>query len=176
MKVNITHIFENIYKKESDAIFRFCFMRVSDREQALDITQETFTRFWQKLQKDEDIQNNRAFIFMIARNLIIDWYRKKKAISLDKMIENDLEDTPYFTVDDSSIDNLELGPESRYVLDKVNELPPSARDPIYMRFVEGLSPSEIGEILGISTNAASVRINRGLIELKKKTGYNDNVK
>lgn len=157
--------FEDIYEKESDAIFRFCLTRVSDREQALDITQETFLRLWKSILKGEKILNNRAFIFTIARHLIIDWYRKKKSISLEGMTRGD-EDTEYDPSDEMTTSKLELGAEGRYLLDKISELFPGYQSPVYLRFVEDLSPPEIGEILGISANAASVRVNRGLEELK----------
>jgi len=67
-----------IYKADSDAIFRFCLVRVSDREQAMDITEETFLRLWKSLLDGKEILNNKAFLFTLARHLIIDWYRKKK--------------------------------------------------------------------------------------------------
>ncbi len=169
MKPDITHTFEEIYTTESDTLFRFCLTRVSDREQALDITQEAFVRLWQTMQKGDEIQNTRAFLFTIIRHLIIDWYRKKKSIVFSKMADE--ETGEYDVIDASTADNLDLGPEGRYLLEKINELSPTYRDPVYLRYVEGLSPGEIGESLGISANAASVRVNRGLLELRKKTGY-----
>jgi DNA-directed RNA polymerase specialized sigma24 family protein len=60
------------------------------------------------------------------------------------------------------------GVEGRYLIEKISELSLANKDPVYLRYVEDLSPPEIGEILGISANAASVRINRGLEELKQK--------
>ncbi len=163
----MNHTFETIYEKESDAIFRFCLVRVSSREQSLDITQETFLRLWQSLKKGEDIQNSRAFLFTIAHRLVIDWYRKKKSLSWDKIFSKD--DKEIDVVDEKTTEiNLSTSAEGRYLMDKINELSPSYRDPVYLRYGEDLSPPEIGEILGISTNAASVRINRGLEELRKK--------
>ena len=38
--------FASVYNEEADAVFRFCLMRTSDRELALDFTQDTFMRFW----------------------------------------------------------------------------------------------------------------------------------
>ena len=172
MKEDMNHIFEKIYEIESDSIFRFCLIRVSDREQALDITQETFLRLWQSLLQNKEILNNRAFLFTIAHRLVIDWYRKKKSFSLDHMMSGENEGG-YDVPDEKTIDgNILIGAEGRYLLEKINELTPSSKDPVYLRFVEDLSPPEIGDILGISANAASVRINRGLIELRKKSGYN----
>ncbi|MFA6392900.1 MAG: RNA polymerase sigma factor [Candidatus Paceibacterota bacterium] len=171
---DIQSTFEAIYKKESDVIFRFCLLRVSNREQALDITQETFLRLWQQMQKDEDILNERALLFTMARHLIIDYYRKKKSSSLDQMSFNGIgENEEGFDVLDESTTGaeLELGAEGRYLIEKINELTESYREPLYLRFVEDLSPSEISKILGISVNATSVRINRGLEELRKISGY-----
>lgn len=165
MKMDIKNMFEEVYKEESDAIFRFCLVRVSSREQAMDITQETFLRFWQSLSLDKKILNNKAFLFTIARRLVIDWYRKKKSLSIEDIEEGGEE----FVLPDeeTSEKNLFAGVEGRYVLDKIKELPDSYREPLYFRFVEDLSPPEIAEILGVSVNAASVRINRGIIELRK---------
>lgn len=173
MKKDIKHMFEKIYEKESDSIFRFCLIRVSNREEVLDITQETFLRLWKNLQDEKEILNSRAFLFTIAHHLVIDWYRKKKSIPFKDMKEGvgEDEETEFNPEDYVSASQLQIGIEGRYLLDKINELAPMYRQPVYLRFVEDLSPPEIGEILGISANAASVRINRGLIELRKKAGY-----
>jgi len=177
MKDNMKHTFEKIYEKESDAIFRFCLMRVSDREQAIDITEEVFLRLWQNILKSEKILNERAFLFTVARNLIIDWYRKKKSIPFRDMEDanSSEEESGYDPSDDMTTNILETGAEGRYLLDKINELTDTYKQPVYLRFVEDLSPGEIGKILGISENAVSVRINRGLLELRKKAGYNNEI-
>jgi RNA polymerase sigma-70 factor (ECF subfamily) len=170
---DIQSTFEAIYKKESDVIFRFCLLRVSNREQVLDIVQETFLRLWKQMQEDKDILNQKALLFTIARHLIIDWYRKKKSFSLDAMtFNNDERETSFDILDEGTTSaNLELGAEGRYLIDQINKLGGAYREPIYLRYVEDLSPGEIGKILGISANAASVRINRGLVELKKIVEY-----
>ena len=172
MKVDIACKFEKIYGEESDAIFRFCIIRVSNREQAIDITQEAFMRLWQTLQKGDEVKNTRAFLFTVTHRLIIDWYRKKKSISLESIMYRDGE-LEYEPMDEKTLNSISLKAEGRHLLDKINDLSPTARDPIYLSYVEGLSPKEIGDILGISANATSVRINRGLTELRKKTGYED---
>ena len=78
----------------------------------------------------------------------------------------------YDLPDEKSMD-IEIGAEGRYLLEKINELELIYRDPVYLRFIEDLSPQEIGNILSISANAVSVRINRGIEELRKMTGYNN---
>ncbi|MEK7609789.1 MAG: RNA polymerase sigma factor [Patescibacteria group bacterium] len=162
-------IFDEVYLAESDALFRFCLVRVSDREQAVDLVQEIFTRFWQNINSGT-IEYPRAFLFKVARNAIIDWYRKKKSISLESMADLETQE-PYEQIHDSAILDSRLDGEGRFLISKIRDLGSGYRDAIYLRYVEGLSPPEIAEILGISTNAASVRINRGIEELRKLTGY-----
>lgn len=166
------HQFTASYEANSDAIFRFCLIRVSNREQALDLTQETFTRMWQTLSKGESIDNERAFLFTVAHRLIIDWYRKKKAVSLEQTMEGEDEEW-YEPSDGKEYADIEMEAEGRHLLLKIDEVSVGNRQAVYLRFVEGLSPPDIANILGISTNATSVRINRGLEELRKLTGYDE---
>src|SRR3954470_8519467 len=93
----VEKLFGEIYSRESDAIFRFCLLRTSDRDMALDFTQDTFMRFWNTLLTDKDIKNSRTFLFTIARNIIIDWYRKKKSLSLDALLEGIGDDKSSFS-------------------------------------------------------------------------------
>ena len=81
--------FTDIYNAFAGIIFRFCILRVSNREQALDITQETFTRFWNELCHGKKILNPKAFLFTVAHRQVIDWYRKKKSVSLDGLADEE---------------------------------------------------------------------------------------
>ncbi len=163
--------FIGIYEAQSDAIFRYCFFRISDRESAMDLTQETFTKFWDYLASGKEISNDRAFVFMIARNLVIDLYRKKKSVSLDAILEED-EDKMFMADENKTKEDSEMSSEARFVMDKISLLPPNAQQMIYLRFVEGLNPKEIGEILGVTSNVVSVRVIRALDKLRELTGYN----
>lgn len=162
--------FERLYERESDAIFRYCLFRVSDHETALDLTQDAFIRFWDALFQGKEILNEKAFIFMIARNLVIDLYRKKKSLSLDSILEEN-EDQMFMAGDKGLKENIEMSSEARFVMDKISELEPIHQQIIYLRFVEGLLPKEIAGILGVSPNVVSVRIIRGLEKLREITGY-----
>lgn len=157
--------FIEIYEREADAIYRYALLRVSDREEVVDIVQDTFTRLWQKMNGGSVIDYPRSFVFTIARNRIIDWYRKKKPHSLEIMMGS--EDNVAFDVADENIHkNIESYAEARIALEALNKLSPSYREVIYLRFIENLPPLEISQILGMTPNAVSVRINRGLQELR----------
>jgi RNA polymerase sigma-70 factor (ECF subfamily) len=138
----------------ADAIFRFCVVKVSNVELAQDLTQETFMRYWQTLRKGEKLKNERAYLYTLARNLVIDWYRKKKESSLDVLTDAGIE----FVGDGSRSVTAEA--ESKEVLAIMEQLDDDSREVLLLRFVEGLSPSDIATLLGESANAVSVRIHR----------------
>jgi RNA polymerase sigma-70 factor, ECF subfamily len=157
--------FAEVYSKEADAVFRFCLLRTSDREMALDFTQDTFMRFWNALQTGKKINNCRTFLFTIARNIVIDWYRKKKSVSLDSILEG------AGAVDKSSFtavarEDVEIEAEAEFLIRKIGELEEPYQHAVYLRCVEELKPREIAEILGESANVVSVRISRGLGQLR----------
>ena len=160
--------FTEIYEKEADSMFRYCLMRVSDREKAADIVQDIFTELWKKYQTGEKIENQRAYLFTLAKNRIIDWYRKKKSESLDALMENDDSERPFDVADAGIHSKIVLSAEAKRVLEEMEKLEPIYKDVLYLRFTEDLTPKEIGKIIGETANVISVRIARGLEKLKEK--------
>jgi RNA polymerase sigma-70 factor (ECF subfamily) len=167
---SIKRVFENCYETEADSIYRFCLIRVSNQEQAKDLTQEAFTRMWQSMHKGVKILNTRAFLFAVAHHLIIDWYRKKKAISIEENEEYGTGLCDYLS-NESYLD-IESRAEARHLIDMLQKIRPPNRQAVYLRFVEDLPPQEISKILRISTDAVSVRISRGLNELRTLVNNN----
>jgi RNA polymerase sigma-70 factor (ECF subfamily) len=164
--------FTKLYQEESDAIYRFCFLRVSDKEVALDLTQDTFTRFWDVISRGgAAIQNARAFLFTIARNSIIDWYRKKKSLSLDALTE-ETGDAETFAKHAGRGD-IEMEHEGAYLMEKMRDLDPMYQQIVYLRFVEGLGPKDIAGIIGETENVVSVRLHRGIKQLRTIAGYDE---
>jgi RNA polymerase sigma-70 factor (ECF subfamily) len=159
--------FTEIYEREADGLFRFCFSRTSNREQARDIVQDAFTRVWQSILEDKIITHERAFLYMITRNLIIDWYRKSKSESLDALTEGEDGETNEFPDKDADR-RITHSAEAREVLAAISELDPDYRDVTYLRLVEEMLPQEIGELLKLRPNLVSVRINRGVEQLRKR--------
>ncbi len=163
---NIKEKYTEIYHKEADTLFRYCFMRVHDREKAIDIVQDIFIELWKAEQGSEKIRNPRAYLFTLAHNRIIDWYRKKKSESLDALMES--EDSHFGPRDESAHTDIIFSAEAKRVLKAVETLEPAYKDVLYLRFTKDLSPQEIAEILGSNANAVSVRITRGLEKLREK--------
>ncbi|MBU6370982.1 sigma-70 family RNA polymerase sigma factor [Patescibacteria group bacterium] len=157
--------FTALYERESDALFRYCLVRVGDREKAIDIAQDVFVKAWQEA-ATEGIGHPRAYLFTLAKNAIIDWYRRKKAVSLDAALEND-ETGAAEPSDEKTHADIPFSTEAKRVLAAVKKLEPTYRDVLELRFTEDLSPAEIAEIIGETANVVSVRINRGIEKLKE---------
>ncbi|KKU77422.1 MAG: RNA polymerase, sigma-24 subunit, ECF subfamily [Parcubacteria group bacterium GW2011_GWA2_47_64] len=157
--------FERIYQDTADMLFRFCFVKVSDREVALDLTQEAFTRLYETMQIGKVIDHPRAWLFKISRNLVIDWYRKKKPISLEQMMEQGGEAIE--PADKDGREHIELSSEAKLVIKAFEKLGEEFREVLYLRYVEDLEPKEIARMLGLTANLVSVRISRGMEELRK---------
>lgn len=152
--------FTKAYKEHSDALFRYCYLRVSDRELATDLLQNVCLKAWQFIQKGGVVKNMRAFLFTTAHNLIIDEYRKKKAVSLDSLRDEG------FDVHSDSDNIVEDRIDGERAIAFLATIPKMYRDVIYLQYVEGLSVKEIAEIIGESENNVSVRIHRGLEKLR----------
>jgi RNA polymerase sigma factor (sigma-70 family) len=157
-------IFLDIFETYSDAIYRHCLFRVNDHDTAVDLTQDIFLKAWNHYTTGQEIRNWKAFLYRVARNRIIDTYRsaaRTRNVSLDDLMENGF-DVGVFTE--------EVGVEARHALDVLKKSTQADKELIIMRYVEGLTPGEIADILGINVNAASVRLNRAVKKFKKEIG------
>ncbi|MEN9338135.1 MAG: hypothetical protein RIQ41_449 [Candidatus Parcubacteria bacterium] len=162
-KDNLTSALKEAYDEHSDAIFRYCYFKLSDREKAIDLTQDVFVKVWQYLLAGNTVGNMKALLYKVARNSIIDEYRKKKFDSLDVLFDAGFEPS-----DTAALDTISIV-EAGLLVDKIKELPESYSEVVFMRYVDDLSVKEIAEALGEQENTISVRIHRGLHKLRAHT-------
>jgi len=149
------------FDQYADAIFRFCFYRVFDREKARDLTQDAFARTWEYLQKGKQIDNYRAFLYRTARNLIIDQSRKKRELSLEELQE---QGTDFGFTD---IEKIETALDAEALVARLGELPEEYQEALILRFVEDMNIAEIAAMLGERENTISVRLHRGINKLRE---------
>lgn len=158
IKTNFTKVFES----HSDAIFRYCLMRVSDRETAKDLAQNAFLKTWDYLYRGKEVKDLKNFLYKVAHNLVIDYYRLKKTESLDRLAE----DTGFDPTASEGASNEEEA-DASYALKLLDRIPPEYREVVVLRYVEGLSFKDIAGITGESENTVTVRFHRAIEKLKK---------
>jgi RNA polymerase sigma-70 factor, ECF subfamily len=160
---------EEIVQTYSRRIYNLAYRFTSRADAAEDLTQEVFIRVYRSLDqynpKQGDLQN---WLMRLARNLIIDDYRKRQRAPQDEAAE-DLEDHQYHlrasggTVQ-REMERRELGVQVQAGIDKLS---PDLRTCVILRDIEELSYQEIVDLLKIPEGTVKSRINRGRIELAK---------
>lgn len=179
-----TQVFEGLFDAYSAVLFTHAYFRVSNRELAKDLVQETFLKFWKQVSgaTDEEsevgvIQNPKAFLYTVLNNLIIDHYRTKrgKDISLDMLEEGGSEGEGEFggkTPDGLKTGGLEAEGErfdsavtSTAVREAVSQLAPLDQQLVTLRFLNEESTAEVAKQLNMTENAVYVRSHRALKKL-----------
>lgn len=155
-------LFLAAYDEHADAIYRFCLFKVSQKERAEDLVQDVFTRYWQALRDGTPIDNTRAYLYTMARNRVIDWYRKRKEDSLDELTDRGLD------LLGDQVADVEERARVREVLEAVETLDERSREALILRFVEGWTPEEIAKYSDSTANAISVRINRAVKKVQDR--------
>jgi len=154
--------FIKAYDELADKLFNHCFFKISHREAARDLVQETFTKSWKHIASGKEVANLRAFLYKVANNLVIDYYRRTKDVSLDALREDGFDHSV------NGKEDIVIQAEHSRVLSVLQKLPKAHREIIVWRFVDGLTPKDISAISGISENAVSVRLNRAMKKLRLK--------
>jgi RNA polymerase sigma-70 factor (ECF subfamily) len=156
-------LFQKIFEEYQDAIFRFVFFRVSNRQVAIDLTQDTFIRLWGHLNKGENINYEQAFVYKIAKNAVIDHYKKSKSFSLESMTDNGFEPET-----NTYVDEIFRNDDMKTVQGLLEELDEESKQIIFLRYTEEKPIEEIADLFGKSTNAMTVRIHRIIQKLKSR--------
>lgn len=153
-------LFDSLYDAHADAIFRFCVFKTGDRDIAKDLTQDVFIKVFNHITKGEEIVNEKAFLYAVAKNVVIDFWRKKKSVR-----EADLPEGFMSSV--ASESNTEVLAEYQIFLSLLNKLSPTDREVIVLRYVEDMSSKDMAEVLGQRENTVLVRISRATVKLKE---------
>ncbi len=156
--------FEHIYEKFAQKIYVFCYFRVNSKEEAEDLAASVFVRAWDYIVSDGKVTNIQAFLYRIASNLIIDYYRKNRGqreISIDNP-KNVIEIT-----DDADIQQkTDQGIRVKKIRNLLSQLPDTYREVIILRYLDDMSVKEISRVLKSSENNISVRLHRAIEKIQ----------
>jgi RNA polymerase sigma-70 factor (ECF subfamily) len=158
--------FGELYECHAPVIFRYLFSHLDSRMDAEDLTGEVFLKAWHSLPK----YNERgvpflAFLFRIARNVLVDHYRqsnRQDSKSPDEMERYNHESSP------------ELGEvvgarmEHQHILKVLSRLRPDYQSVLSLRFISELSPEETAQVMERSVGAIRVLQHRALAALRQE--------
>ena len=159
--------FLKAFDEYADPLFRHAVYRLSDRERAIEIVHDTFTKVWSYIRNGHEIDSFKPFLYKVMNNLIIDEYRRRKELSLDAILsEEGVDEGSFAELHEGSVEELTFLLDAKKASELLEELPLVYREVLVLRFVDGLGPKEISELIEESENVVSVRIHRGLKILK----------
>ena len=140
--------FKDIVRLHQQKVFLLAYSILKNREDALDVVQETFMRLYQKIDVYEKGRNFQAWLLQIAKNLSIDYYRKHRGRRRDMEADQRIEDLPLAAADYRS--NPESSELSRVLARNLERLGERQRLIFVMKHFNGLEYREIAQVLGIS--------------------------
>lgn len=149
-----------LYREHLERVYRYVLYRVGDPYEAEDLTETIFLKAWEAL-PDYRVEGQpwTAWLFRIAGNTVIDYYRTRHPHSeLEEALPAD---------GPEPVERVSLGEEMAQLRAALGQLPPEQQHLLVLRFVEGLSHAEVARILGKTEGNVRVMQHRALAALAK---------
>ena len=161
--------FEILLKKYLKPVYNFLFSLVRDAHQAEDLAQITFVKAWKNIRRYDRKKSFKTWLFTIARNSALDYFKKKKTIPFSDFSDatgyNPLENMPDEQIlPDELLEKIDSRGEFEKILEKI---PAPYQLILNLRYKEDFSLAEIAGILKTPYNTVKSRHQRALAALKK---------
>jgi RNA polymerase sigma-70 factor (ECF subfamily) len=164
--------FGELYLQHLDTIYRYIYFRIAEPEEAQDLTEQVFLRAWEALPDYEREGRFTSWLYRIAHNMTVDYYRRRKPIVSTSLLESDVweSDAPV------ALDQVIRAEEATALASAIAQLPEDQQQVIVLRFVEGLRHAEVARIMDKSENACRAIQHRALKSLNRLlTGVREGV-
>jgi RNA polymerase sigma-70 factor, ECF subfamily len=155
----MTATVENVWHEFAEKLRGFIRSRVGDDATADDILQDVFVKIAGRLSSLDNPARLQSWIFLIARNAVIDHYRtRRKTVEVPETLPDESE---------SAGDDPEMEPLKAAFRRMIDALPEPYREAITLTELEGLTQKEFAARLGISLSGAKSRVQRGRERLRQ---------
>jgi len=161
--------FGKIYDKYIEKIYRFVYLKVSSGDIAQDICSETFLKGWEYF-KVQKVDNPQAFLYRIARNLVIDHYRQKGRAQFVSTENLPIAD-PQIGIEEK----IAITSDIEQIKADLTNLKEDYQNVIIFRYLDDLSIPEISKMMNKSEENCRVLLHRALKALKEVCNKNRNI-
>jgi len=157
-----TRAFTQLYERHGAVLLTFLTRLTGDRRLGEDLLQETFVRVYRSRGEYQATGRFRAFLFTIARRLVIDWRRRQNAMWLE-----DSETLETLQAPERAEDRAEARDLAERLEAALRRLPASQREIVLLSRYAALSADEVAQITGSTPGAVRVGLHRALRRLRK---------
>ena len=158
--------FEALYDHHGREVWALAYARWLDPDLALDITQEAFLRLWKQWEAGaDDIQNPRAWLLRVARNLAEDYAKsafRRNGTQPPELLNGVRSPHP------APADVLERDEQFATLRAVLQELAPADRDILTLRYALDHDAAVIAELLGVNVTAVHMRLSRARQRLAER--------
>ncbi|MEH7377960.1 RNA polymerase sigma factor SigX [Neobacillus drentensis] len=160
-------VFDELYQKYHHDVFQFLFYMVRNKEHAEDLVQEVYIRVFKSYRRFEGKSSEKTWLFSIARNVAIDFFRKQKGWK-ERLLEkfdwstDQLKDR-YPIPEEITVQKEEI----RWVYNCLDYCTMDQRAVIILRYIQDLSIAETAQALGWTESKVKTTQHRSLKVLKK---------
>jgi RNA polymerase sigma factor (sigma-70 family) len=141
---------DGLYRLHAAEVFRYAYAVLGNRADAEDVTQTTFVNALRALERGEKPRKPTNWLITIAHNLIRQRFRQQQARPLEVELDRDV----------AALEEADDGPSIDDLVHALQRIPPTQREALVLRELEGRSYNEIGELLGVSQSALEALIFR----------------
>ena len=153
-------VLAKIYDEFSPRLYRYAYRLLGDTQLAEDCVAETFTRFLQALKRHRGPRDHiQAYLFRIAHNWIVDYYRQRKNVGE--------QDEGYIDNEQATEDSADRRITNAYLRSILRRLTRDQQQVILLKFFEDLSNETIAELLGKPIGAVKSLQHRALRRLQQ---------
>jgi RNA polymerase sigma-70 factor, ECF subfamily len=162
-------VLDGLIEQYQYRLFRYLLYLSGDREIAEDLFQETWIRVLDRGHQYDSKSRFDAWLFAIARNLVIDLHRRKKPRSLDALTDADQKSPVDLALANapSALDLITNREIEMSVQESLARLPAIHREVLVLRFQEDMTLEEIATVLGATVSTVKSRLYRGLQALRE---------
>ena len=169
LKQRDPNLLDRLIEQYQFRLFRYLVHLTASQERAEDFFQETWLRVLERGHQYDGKWKFEAWLFAIARNLVLDWHRRKKPQSLESLAGPGEDAAPFDVQDEKSESPLEqvLQAEARTGVQlSLQRVPAVYREVLVLRFQEEMQLDEIAGVTGAPISTVKSRLYRGLEALK----------
>jgi RNA polymerase sigma-70 factor, ECF subfamily len=161
-------LLDRLIEKYQHRLLRYLVHLTGKRELAEDFFQETWMRVLERGNQYDGRHEFSTWLFAIARNLVLDNFRRKQPASLDGLADAD-DDSPFdipATGTPSALDVTIQREQNEQISAGMQHIAAEYREALVLRFQEGMALEEIASVTGAPIGTVKSRIYRGLASLQ----------